>query len=148
MDIKTRPDRLAKPTYSLSPSQFQFPLFIPPPHRSSVVTSCAIASARWGFARGFTPWHPSSFRHLRTRAWFCDYGGGGWGGGLEHVVGRQNRCEQKTLNCGISCPAAALRFLSGRSFIHGEVGSLQRERARAKIRHTILTEECNSLIIM
>lgn len=40
------------------------------------------------------------------------------------MVGRQSRRKLKTL---ISCPAAALHFLSGRSFIHGEVGSLQRE---------------------
>ncbi|TWW58606.1 hypothetical protein D4764_06G0001360 [Takifugu flavidus] len=44
-------------------NSFNFPLFTPPPHRSSLVTSCAITSVRWGFAKGVCngfPVHPAS----------------------------------------------------------------------------------------
>lgn len=63
-----------------------------------------------GLPEVFTPWHPrlSSIQGQKP--------------GAENMVGAlelalwQGGCELKTLNCGISCPAAAFTFLIGQEF--------------------------------
>lgn len=143
MDIETRPDRLAKPTYTLSPFQFQFSPF----HSTSTPFlpcdflchhHCQVGVLQRVYATASL-----SIQHPRSRAWHWAYGRCPGAGVL---VGRRRICKSKKL--ALEYCVLPLLYISYREVLFfPDIVDCCREKRRAKIRSNILTGVYNSPIM-